>query len=34
MMSEFTGREGVHEIGTLEIKGQKIKFGQGGGRGQ
>ena len=33
MMSEFRGREGVHEIRTLLIRGQLIKLGQGGGRG-
>ena len=25
--------EGVHEIRTLRIRGQYIKFGQGGGKG-
>ena len=31
MMSEF--RERVHEIQTLLIRGQQLKFGQRGGRG-
>ena len=33
MTSEFREREWVHEIWTLLIRGQKIKFGQGGKRG-
>ena len=32
MISEFSGREGVHEIKALVMKGQKAKFGYGGGR--
>ena len=34
MMSEFRGREGVHEIWTLLIKDQSLKFAQGEGGGQ
>ena len=30
MMSEFRWREGVHEVRTLVVKGQKVEFGQGG----
>ena len=33
-MVEFRGRDGVHKIRTLVIKGHYMNFGKGGGRGQ